>query len=211
MRRLGMLLAAPCAMSVLLVGALVFVMPARAGSLPATGQTTAYPADKHDGIVGAVAVPDDGTLQRGASLRYTVLKNGTVKDQNTGLIWEMKCWGCGGLHDVTIGPPWSGDGSMDTIWDWLAQVNAEGGTGYAKHKDWRIPNVKELLSIVDYSVVNPATAPLFSSATGLFYWSSTTYAGNPSTAWAVGFNVGGLGVFDKSFSFLVRAVRGGPK
>lgn len=44
------------------------VTPARAAGLLATGQTTAYEADKNDGIVGPVEVPDDGTLQRGATL-----------------------------------------------------------------------------------------------------------------------------------------------
>jgi hypothetical protein len=38
---------------------------------PATGQTAAHQADKNDGIVGAVVVPDDGTVQAGATLNYT--------------------------------------------------------------------------------------------------------------------------------------------
>lgn len=76
--------------------------PARAGNLLATGQTTAYQANKNDGDGGTLDnVPDDGTLQRGATLHYKALEDGTIKDLNTGLIWEMKCSSCGGLHDVT--------------------------------------------------------------------------------------------------------------
>jgi len=100
----------------------------------------------NDGIAGPVAVPDDGTLQRGATLWYNVLTDGMVKDLNTGLIWEVKveCHPspCGGLHDVSNAYPWSGDGSTDTIWDWLDDINAEGGAGYAGHHDWRIPNLR---------------------------------------------------------------------
>ena len=84
----------------LLAGALLLVTPARAGGLLETGQTTAYEANKNDGIAGPVAVPDDGTLQRGATLKYKLRKDGTVEDLRTGLIWEVKCSGCGGLHDV---------------------------------------------------------------------------------------------------------------
>jgi len=76
------------------------VTSAHAGSLLATGQTTADEANKNDGIAGPVAVPDDGTLQRGATLKYKLRKDGTVEDLRTGLIWEVKCSGCGGLHDV---------------------------------------------------------------------------------------------------------------
>ena len=198
--------------TVLLAWALLPVTPARAGNLPATGQTTPNTADKNDGIGGPVAVPDDGTLQRGATLHYKVLKNGTVKDLNTLLIWEMKCSGCGGLHDVSNLYRWSGDGSQETIWDWLEDINAEGGRGYAGHHDWRIPNVRELLSIVDYGVFGPVIDPIFDPTDQSFYWSSTTFTGNPPLAWSVNFGFGTVFTFDKSFfSLVVRAVRGGPE
>jgi hypothetical protein len=113
--KLSVLLLAPtCAVSMLLTGVLFSVTPALA-RFPATGQTTAYPADKSDGIAGPVAVPDDGTLQLGAPLRYRILKDGTIKDQNTGLVWEAKCEHCGGLHDSGNIYVWSGNGSQETI------------------------------------------------------------------------------------------------
>jgi len=40
-------------------------------------------------------------------------------------------------------------------------LSSRSQCGYAGHRDWRIPNVKELQSIVDYSQVNPALAPSF--------------------------------------------------
>jgi hypothetical protein len=213
MRRFVMLLAAPCAVSMLLLGALVPVTPAQAGNLPATGQTAALPADKNDGIPGPVAVPDDGTLQRGAPLRYKVRDDGTIQDLNTRLIWEVKCSGCGGLHDVNNRYSWSGDqGTEETIWDWLDDINAEGGTGYAGHNDWRIPNVRELQSIVDYGVANPSIDPIFSPNVGGTYWSSTHRAFEHG-AWAVDFENGLVytGVENFVDAWSVRAVRGGPK
>src|SRR5262245_54047278 len=190
---------------------------ARRNKFPATGQTTAYQADKNDGIVGPVDVPDDGTLQRGAALQYKVLPDGTIKDLNTRLIWEVKCDGCGGLHDVDNTYRWSGDGTQETIWDWLDDINSEGGTGHAGHQDWRIPNVRELQSIVDYGRCNScgsdtaAIDPIFGPTAASGYWSSTTSANFPSGAWDVVFSVGSDGAFGKDGSLFVRAVRGGPK
>lgn len=206
----------PALGTVILTAAMAFAAPVFTAFFQATGQTTSYQADKNDGIDGPVDVPDDGALRRGKRLRYKVRGDGTIKDQDTGLIWEMKCLNCGGLHDVDNTYPWSGDGSTDTIWDWLDDVNAENRIGYAGHKDWRIPNVRELESIVDYGVSLPAIDPIFGPTTSAdLYWSSTTFAFNPSFAWAVAFDSGAVGVGGKGGSLaplrFVRAVRGGPK
>jgi len=68
---------------------------------PATGQTTASQADKNDGIAGPVDVPDDGTVQAGAPLTYTDNEDGTITDNNTGLMWEKKA-ACYRSH-LTVG------------------------------------------------------------------------------------------------------------
>ncbi|MBI3795375.1 MAG: DUF1566 domain-containing protein [Deltaproteobacteria bacterium] len=161
-------------------------------------------------------MPDDGALRRGALPRYKLLNDGTVKDLNTGLIWEVKCVGagCPVLHDVEYGVCWSADldGSGGTIWEWLNDINAEGGTGYAGHHDWRIPNVRELQSIVDYETSGPALNPIFGpiSPFATPYWTSTTYLPSPSEAWAVGFFTGSVWDYPKGSVEIVRAVRGSP-
>jgi hypothetical protein len=191
-------------------------------AFPASGQTTAYTADKNDGIAGPVAVPDDGTVQAGATLSYTDNGDGTITDNNTGLTWEKKSEDTG-LHDKDNVYRWSGDGSQETIWDGLDDVNAEGGTGFAGHNDWRIPNLKELQSIVNYQNVNPPVSAAFNtgcvggctvtscSCTAVFsYWSSTTGAtAFPPAAWAVSFTTGAMGLLGKTGATSIRAVRGG--
>src|SRR5215208_5675766 len=141
--------------------ALAWASSAGAIDFPATGQTTAYTANKNDNLAAAVAVPDDGTVQAGASLSYTDNGDGTITDNNTGLMWEKK-GDNGGLHDKDNGYPWSGaTGTQETIWDWLDDVNAEGGTGFAGYNDWRVPNAKELQSLVNYQNASPMTSTAF--------------------------------------------------
>jgi len=200
------------------MGLLLWTPAAEAGCakapFPASGQTTPYTAILQGGT-SAVAVPDDGTVEAGAALRYVDNGNGTITDKNTGLVWEQKVAGSSCLHCVNDTYVWSNSstpGANRTIWDWLADVNAEGGTGLAGKRDWRIPNVKELQSIVDYEVLNPSIDPIFGPTAPSFYWSSTTgadFPGFPVNAWGVFFFVGDSFDTGKSGFAHVRAVRGG--
>jgi len=60
----------------------------------------------------------------------------------------------------------------DLIWNLADEANANGLAGYS---DWRIPNILELLSIVDAEEYNPAIDTLtFPSTPAAFFWASTT-------------------------------------
>jgi hypothetical protein len=199
-----------------------------AGKFPASGQTTAYQADINDGTSdNFVDIPDDGTLEAGATLRYRDNGDGTITDRNTRLTWEKKS-DDGGLHDKDNSYTWSGGlgatVSGDTVWDWLEDVNTENGVGFAGHDDWRIPNVKELQSIVNYEIPfpGPAVSTAFDTAcsegctvetcscTASFgYFSSTTDALVTTLAWFVGFSLGNVDRNEKTAPLHVRAVRGG--
>ncbi len=183
---------------------------------PATGQKITYPADKNG--APASAVQDDGAVQAGAAFSYFDNGDGTITDFNTGLMWEKK-GDNGGLHDEDLFFPWS-NAAADTIWDWLDQVNAEGGTGLAGYDDWRIPNVKELMSLIDYNRTAPAVDPAFetdciegctvtecSCVAPASYWSSTSLRSFPSHSWHVSFEFGYVEEIDRTTEYFVRAVR----
>ena len=197
-------------------------------AFPATGQTTAFKADKNNGA-GLDNVDDDGTVRAGAPLSYTDNGDGTTTDNNTGLLWEQKDDSTG-LHDKDNTFRWSGSGSEETIWDWLDDINntcandetvdcstngdcagVGGLCGFAGHRDWRIPNVKELHSIVDYGRFNPSIDPIFGLTAATDYWSSTTLfkPAFQNFAWVVNYINGVVRLFTKNVLIRVRAVRGG--
>jgi len=99
-----------------------------------------------------------------------------------------------------------------TIFKWVAALNAEK---FAGHDDWRIPNVKELHSIVDYGKVDPSAAPAFNKGTtsctvSSSYWSATGFPDvPPNVAWGILFKIGMVSGSYKTGAAHVRAVRGG--
>ncbi len=118
--------------------------------------------------------------------------NGTVTDKATGLMW-MKV----GSGKLKAGK--NKDGRLN----WQEALNWAENLKYAGYSDWRLPNVKELQSIVDYTR-SPATAnsaaidPVFETTSFIaesgekdypYYWTSTTHVGlsRASTAAYVAF------------------------
>jgi len=75
------------------------------------------------------------------------------------------------------------------------------------HKDWRIPTIKELLTIVDYAKYDPAILDGFSSVESYYYWSSTSYTGDIDKVWGVKFKDGAIDGNGKNYDRYVRCVR----
>jgi len=185
--------------------------PAPTAKFPASGQTTCWN--------GGVPIPcadtgQDGDTRAGATLSYTDNGDGTITDNNTKLVWEKKS-ADGGIHDVNAGYPWA-----DAF---AVHIDALNTASFAGHSDWRLPNVRELQSIVNYENFNPSVSSEFnnnctsgaptvltgSCTTASQYWASSTSARAPAFGWAVIFNDGLVGEFSKAFVFRARAVRGG--
>jgi len=175
---------------------------ASAGGLPKTNQTLCYDAAGTeiactDG--GTALGGQDGYYEEGTALSYTDNLDGTISDGATGLMWKKCSEGKTGVSCET---------GADTTKTWteaLAVCEADTTGGYT---DWRLPNIRELLSIVDYGTAEPAINSLFSSQSDL-YWSSTSYQnpGDQGYAWFVYFFDGHTDVGDKASSYYVRCVR----
>src|SRR5262249_15278474 len=95
----------------------------------------------------------DGDVRKGAPLAYTDNGNGTITDDNTGLVWEKLSMD-GSVHDVTNAYTW------DEAFGRVAALNT---ASFAGHNDWRLPNVKELESLIDFSTYNPSVTTAFNS------------------------------------------------
>jgi hypothetical protein len=178
---------------------------------PATGQTTCW--DSAGSVIACAGTGHDGEVRAGATLAYVDNGDGTITDVNTGLMWE-KLADDGSIHDQNRFFNWDKAFSVK-----VAALNSGSFAGYT---DWRLPNVKELQSIVNYENVLPAVSPAFNNdcapaCTVLtcsctypnYYWSSTTSANYIQNAVAVFFNFGFTFAPFKSENNYVRAVRGG--
>ena len=77
------------------------------------------------------------------------------------------------------------------------------------YSDWRLPNIKELQSIVDISRYNPAIKKGFKYVTTSdYYWSSSVYVLDTKYAWIVYFENGYAFNDSKTNKNYVRCVRG---
>ncbi len=132
-----------------------------------------------------------GNLSYGVNL-FQNNNDGTISDLATGLMWQQ--------NDNGSGIDWE---------DALAYAQTQNNANYLGHNDWRLPNAKELQSLVDYkrspyatntANVGPAINTLFSCTSILndggkadypYYWTSTSAMsmanGSYPSAWYVAF------------------------
>ena len=119
---------------------------------------------------------------------FTDNGNGTVTDNNTGLMWQKE------------------DDNATRTWE-QALTYCEG-LSLAGHNDWRLPNIKELESLTDDTKYNPSIdTTYFPNTNASYYWSSTTYAYSTSYAWNVYFGNGVVSNDVKSYGYYVRCAR----
>ena len=152
-----------------------------------------------------LAAGQDGKLQRGVpspTPRFTDNQDGTVRDNLTGLIWlrDAHCF----------------DFSPNTWADALtaATTLSSGTCGLSDGStagDWRLPNIRELFSLVDFSQshpVLPAGHPFVNLQLSHF-WSSTTQLTDTLNAWSLGMATVNFSASRKSNFQNVWPVRGG--
>ena len=161
--------------------------------LPDTGQTKCYAAGAEIPCDRATCRGQDGSYATGCPSegRFTDNGDGTVTDQCTGLMWQK----------------FNGNDGIGL--NWCSALDYCENLELAGHDDWRLPNMRELESLVDYGRFAPAIDPVFGALSAI-YWSSTSLAGNRDYAWYVYFFDGDVGKEDEDMALYVRAVRSGP-
>ncbi len=184
----------------------------------------------------------DGHLQTGVKMSYTTFKynNETcIKDNVTGLVWEKKT-NDGGLQDYKNSYTWydpnpktnggkigkqNGGECTGSKCDTQAYIQALNNANYCGYSDWRMPNIEELNSIVDYGryevdpIIQPTINPIFGDTysrikTGFNQWkegeylSSTTFTRKKDKVWCIGFMLGEVQTCPKTYNAQrIRAVR----
>ena len=149
------------------------------------GRST-YSADDNSAsymLVNSSANPDY-LLERWSNDRYTDNGDGTVNDTYTQLTW-MRC---------SLGQTWntssqSCDGTM-ADYSWSAALNQAAKSTYAGHEDWRLPNMKELASLVEHTSNSPAiNSEIFPSMDDSSnFWSATPDKSLSSYSWTINFD-----------------------
>jgi hypothetical protein len=148
-----------------------------------TGQAECY--NTSGNIVLCAETGQDGEIKAGApwpSSRFLDFGNGTIRDNLTGLIWTANA--------NTPGPTACGSGVAKISYDSYLFVQCLNNNIYLGYNDWRVPNRKELQSLIDHSQSNPALPegnPFTGSGT---YWSSNTYVNQCNLGWAIDMNTG---------------------
>lgn len=173
----------------------VWPVAGESGVLPQTGQKQCFDA------VGAVIdcagagkfSGQDGELQRGVAWptpRFTETDDG-IQDRLTGLVWARKA-------------------DLAGLTNWEQALQAVDRLAQEQGKDWRLPNINELESLVDasqHSPALPAEHPF--EGTGEAYWSSTTSAYESGWSYCLYLHKGAVGVGHKAGpEFFVWPARG---
>ena len=128
--------------------------------------------------------------------------NGTVTHSRTGLMWKRCAEG-----QTWSGGTCTGSASSST---WADALKAVVGVSTGGYSDWRLPNMKELISIVEWKCNYPAiNRSIFPSTPASYFWSASANAYTSIDAWYVDFSYGyGYG-FSRNTSLSVRLVRSG--
>lgn len=181
----------------------------------------------------AAQVCDNSVAQTTPTTEFTGGASGgivvAVTDNHTGLMWRRCVLGMSG-SDCATGSATSF--TWQTALQEVATVNADPTETYA---DWRLPNIKELASIVEmqchspasnltlfpetpmvanYNTADPQQVTVFNSllwsATPSSIYNSAAPTTGRALAWGVNFIDGGIVRADKNSSGFVRLVRDTP-
>ncbi len=188
-----------------------YAWPVRAGDsgkiqLPQTGQKNCF--NEEGSIITCADTGQDGDVQAGVIwplTRFTDNGDQTVTDNLTGLMWTKD----GNFPGPAFCAP---DKNNVQWWFDLNYIACLNDNNYLNYNDWRLPNRKELRSLVNYNEENSANwlnSLAFTNAQD--GWSSTTRVAAADCAWLVSINVGVVSPFNtKDTGLAAWPVRSGP-
>ena len=160
----------------------------QAARVPYSGQTKCY--DSAGTAIACAGTGQDGELPAGTIWpvpRFVTYAEQSVSDTLTNLTWVKD----GNLPGPVVCAP-------AVTKNWLVAqnyINCLNKNLYLGKSDWRIPSINELRSLINYGQAKQSTWLLASGFTGVAerdYWSSTTSASSPSTAWTLTMGTGGV-------------------
>jgi hypothetical protein len=209
-------------LGIVLMGAVIaawiggWVPPAVADApVEQTGQTQCWNASGNP--IDCAGTGQDGEIQAGHPLprpRFVDQGDGAVEDKLTDLIWLKNA-------DCFSFQTWQAAlNAANNLADDPASTTTDCGLSDGSVVgDWRLPNVKELQSLIHFGFFNPALSNAlgtakwtegnaFSGVQSTGYWSSTTNAVFPDHAWFVHLYDGSTFAVDKDSPNLVWPVRG---
>lgn len=141
--------------------------------------------------------------------RFALHGDGTVTDNQTSLMWQQCYVGQSGEKCTTDNPQ---EITFKDAFYWSVALT-HTNTPFAGYSDWRLPNIKELLSIVEVKCHSPAiNLTVFPDGSLQLYsyvWSSTPSMNDSSDAWLVDFNLGNATSLGRGYLARARLVRNG--
>ena len=131
--------------------------------------------------------------------RYQVHGDGTVTDSVTGLMW-MQC---------SLGQDSDADcAGAASEYNWQEALEATDEHTFAAYSDWRLPNIKELSSLVARDRDSPAiNIAIFPNTQSTSYWSASPIVDWPENSWQIRFDYGYDFNNERYYNAYVRLVR----
>lgn len=121
--------------------------------------------------------------------RFTRFDNGTVLDKHTGLMWKA----------CSEGQTWNKLAHLceltPEVYEWFAAIQHTQAVnrqdGFADYKDWRLPNIKELLTLVERQCRSPAiNLEVFPNSESRMFTFFSSSRGSSYSYWRVNFDDG---------------------
>jgi hypothetical protein len=184
-----------------------------------TGHIKGYPSSE-DGPMSKHVRAVSGDVY-GTEYTYTTVDSSDFDNQNIEATISNSLIdnGDGTITDTSTGLMWMQDDAPNTM-EWKDALAYSENLEFAGYTDWKLPDVKELQSIVDYSGIYPTIDESYFNITSFeesnpyyYFWTSTSaYFGGNNTdygyAWYVAF---GFSVGDDTDTHGAGAVRFSPK